>query len=67
MLVTAGGSGFFPQGLRIGRAVNVVRKSHGLFLDADVVPAVDFSRLDEVSVVLVDQVAAAPGAPGSGP
>ena len=35
--------------------------------DADVVPAVDFSRLDEVSVVLVDQVAAAPGAPGSGP
>jgi len=67
VLVTAGGSGFFPQGLRIGRAVNVVRKSHGLFLDADVVPAVDFSRLDEVSVVLVDQVAAAPGAPGSGP
>ena len=80
VLVTAGGPGFFPQGLRIGRAVNVVKKSHGLFLEADVVPAVDFSRLDEVSVV-VDHaaavplgpaaapqgVASGPGAPGSGP
>ncbi|HWT86912.1 MAG TPA: hypothetical protein VN177_14155, partial [Myxococcales bacterium] len=66
----------------IGRAVNVVKKSHGLFLEADVVPAVDFSRLDEVLVVLdhaagpaVPQrdvpmpqgVASGPGAPGSGP
>ena len=82
VLVTAGGPGFFPQGLRIGRAVNVVKKSHGLFLEADVVPAVDFSRLDEVLVVLdhaagpaVPQrdvpmpqgVASGPGAPGSGP
>ncbi len=72
VLVTAGGPGF-PQGLRIGRAVNVVKKSHGLFLEADVVPAVDFSRLDEVLVVLdrapaVPQgVASGPGAPGSGP
>ena len=79
VLVTAGGPGFFPQGLRIGRAVNVVKKSHGLFLEADVVPAVDFSRLDEVLVV-VDHavavplgpaaapqgVASGPGAPGSG-
>ena len=52
VLITAGGQGFFPQGLRIGRVTNVTRKPHGLFLDAEVVPAVDFSRLDEVSVVV---------------
>jgi rod shape-determining protein MreC len=52
VLVTAGGPGFYPPGLRIGRATNIVKKPHGLFLDAEVVPAVDFSRLDEVSVVI---------------
>jgi len=51
MLITAGGPGFFPQGLRIGRVGNVNRKQSGMFLNADVVPAVDFSRLDEVTVV----------------
>ena len=51
MLVTAGGPGFFPQGLRIGRVANVNRKQSGMFLSAEVIPAVDFSRLDEVTVV----------------
>ena len=51
LLVTAGGPGFFPQGLRIGRVANVNRKQSGMFLSAEVVPAVDFSRLDEVMVV----------------
>lgn len=52
VLVTAGGPGFFPQGLKIGTAVNVSKKPHGLFLDAEVKPAVDFARLDEVEVVV---------------
>jgi len=70
VLVTAGGPGFFPHGLRVGRVVNVAKKPHGLFLDAEVIPAVDFSRLDEVAVVLEGAatpqgVAAGPGAPGS--
>ena len=64
VLVTAGGPGFFPHGLRIGRVVNVQKKSHGLFLEAEVVPAVDFSRLDEVSVVL-DSAAAVASGPGA--
>jgi rod shape-determining protein MreC len=71
ILVTAGGPGFFPQGLRIGRVVNIQKRSHGLFLDAEVLPAVDFSRLDEVSVVVdgrvEEGVASGPGAPGSKP
>lgn len=74
VLVTAGGPGSFPQGLKVGRVTNVAKKPHGLFLDAEVVPAVDFSRLDEVEVViessraaLPQDVAAGPGTPGSGP
>ena len=52
VLVTAGGPGFYPQGLRIGRVTNVRKKPVGLFLDAEVLPAVDFTRLDEVTVVV---------------
>jgi hypothetical protein len=37
---------------------NVQRRATGMFLGADVLPAVDFSRLDEVMVVISD-----PGAP----
>lgn len=54
-LVTAAGSGFFPAGLRIGRVTNVGKKPVGLFLSAEVAPAVDFSRLDEVEVVVAQQ------------
>ena len=60
LLVTAGGPGFFPPGLRIGRVTNITKKPHGLFLDAEVVPAVDFSRLDEVSVVVDQPLQATP-------
>ncbi len=74
VLITAGGPGSFPQGLRVGHVTSVAKKAHGLFLDAEVVPAVDFSRLDEVEVViggertaLPQDVAAGPGTPGSGP
>ena len=62
MLVTAGGPGFFPPGLRIGRATNVVKKPSGMFLAAEVMPAVDFSRLDEVSVVVSPEPTPAPPA-----
>ncbi|MFN2546432.1 MAG: rod shape-determining protein MreC [Myxococcales bacterium] len=66
LLVTAGGPGFYPPGLRIGRVTNVVRKPHGLFLDAEVVPALDFSRLDEVSVVVAAEPTPAPPAEVAG-
>ena len=65
-LVTAGGQGFFPPGLRIGRVVNVTRRQSGMFLSAEVVPAVDFVKLDEVAVV-VEQRQSAPAVAGSTP
>jgi rod shape-determining protein MreC len=52
LLLTAGGPGFFPKGLPIGRVVNVVKRPTGMFTSADVIPAVSFSRLEEVMVML---------------
>ena len=52
LLLTAPGPGFFPKGLPIGCVVNVVKRPTGMFTSAEVVPAVSFSRLDEVMVVL---------------
>ena len=73
-LVTAAGQGFFPPGLRIGTVTSVARKPSGMFLSAELMPAVDFSRLDEVAVVLdaiapavPQDVAASRSTPGSGP
>ncbi|MFL5369549.1 MAG: rod shape-determining protein MreC [Myxococcales bacterium] len=61
LLRTAGTVGFFPQGMPIGRLVNVSKKPTGMFVSAEVVPVVDFARLDEVIVVLGSQDAAATG------
>jgi rod shape-determining protein MreC len=59
LLRTAGSVGFFPQGLPIGRLVNVSKKPTGMFVSADLVPAVDFGSLDEVIVILGQPDAAA--------
>jgi rod shape-determining protein MreC len=75
VLITPGG-GYFPPGTPIGKVTNVAKKPAGMFLDAQVVPAVDFSRLDEVVVVVQATQAppaiphdtpAGPGTQGSGP
>ncbi len=52
LLLTAPVPGFFPKGLRLGQVANLVHHPTGMFLTADVLPSVDFSRLDEVLVVL---------------
>ena len=68
-ILTAGGEGFFPKGLRIGRVSSVQRKASGMFVSAELVPAVQFSALDEVLVVLEQPPsppsAAAPAGAGS--
>lgn len=52
LLVTAPSGGLFPKGLRVGRATHVSQPANGLFKSADLVPSVDFDRLDEVLVVV---------------
>ena len=51
LVVTSGLDGIFPKGLRLGRIVGVTRREAGLFQLAEVVPFVDFSKLEEVLIL----------------
>jgi rod shape-determining protein MreC len=52
VLLTSGLGTVYPKGLVVGRVASVDRKTSGLFLSAKVTPAVDFTRLEEVFVIL---------------
>jgi len=52
VIVTSGLDEIIPKGLAVGAVVNVVRNSPGFFQQVEVKPAVDFSKLEEVLVVL---------------
>lgn len=51
-VVTSGMGGIFPKGLVIGHVKSVNRQEFGLFQTISVAPAVDFSHLEEVLVLL---------------
>jgi rod shape-determining protein MreC len=51
VVVTSGLDGIFPKGIRIGHVSGVTKKDVGLFQVADVTPAADFSKLEEVMVM----------------
>jgi rod shape-determining protein MreC len=50
-LVTSGADGIFPAGLVVGTVTNLSRTDHGVFQVADIQPAVDMSKLEEVFVI----------------
>lgn len=52
LLVTSGMGGVFPKGLPLGQVAKVERDKFGLFQRVDIAPAVDFSHLEEVLVVV---------------
>jgi len=52
LLLTSGLGTVYPKGLVVGRVATVDRKTSGLFLSAKITPAVDFTRLEEVFVIL---------------
>jgi len=52
LLLTSGLGTVYPKGLVVGRVASVDRKTSGLFLSAKIAPAVDFTRLEEVFVIL---------------
>ena len=52
VVVTSGMGGRFPADLVVGRIARVQRQSYGLFQEVEVEPAVDFSRLEEVYIVV---------------
>ena len=51
LLVTSGTDGVFPRGLPVGMVVNLKRSGQGLYQRADVRPAVDVTKVEEVLVV----------------
>jgi len=52
VLVTSGMGGVFPKGLKLGYVARVRKVNHGLFLEVEVTPAVNFDKLEEVLVIL---------------
>lgn len=51
-VVTSGLGGVFPKGLPLGEIVSIAEMPGGLFKEIQVQPAVDFSKLEEVLVVM---------------
>jgi rod shape-determining protein MreC len=50
-VITSGLTGGFPKGLAIGTITRVNRVEGDLFQSAEILPEVDFSRLEEVLVI----------------
>jgi rod shape-determining protein MreC len=65
-LVTSGLDGIFPKGLPVGHVTRVSRKDRGLFLYAEVMPAADASRIEEVLVAQAGGTELKPRSPASG-
>lgn len=51
-IVTSGTGGVFPKGLVVGSINHISKGEYGLFQSVSVTPGVDFSRLEEVLVLL---------------
>ncbi len=52
VVITSGLGGLFPKGLSVGQVANVTETAGELFKHVEVSPAVDFSKLEEVLVIL---------------
>lgn len=52
LMVTSGFGGIYPKGLIVGCLQNILKKPTGLFLEAELVPDADLSRLEEVLIVM---------------
>ena len=51
LLVTSGTDGVFPRGLPVGKLSGLKRSGQGLYQRADVAPAIDVTKLEEVLVL----------------
>lgn len=52
LIITSGTDGIYPSGLVVGRVTSIQRKSYGMFQAAEIIPAVDIARLEEVLVMV---------------
>lgn len=56
LLVTSGTDGVFPRGLPVGKVTRLRRQPYGLYQAADVIPAVDVTKLEEVLVMTASEL-----------
>jgi rod shape-determining protein MreC len=55
LLVTSGKGKWFPRGIPVARVTHVVKRELGRDQDVEAVPTVDFSRLDDVLILVTPQ------------
>ncbi len=51
-IISSGTGGVFPKGIVLGTVTQVAREDYGMFQDVEIVPEVDFEKLEEVLVLL---------------
>ncbi len=51
-IVSSGFDGIYPKGIPVGRVSKIIHKNSGLFKEIEMEPFVDFSKLEEVMVIL---------------
>lgn len=51
-LITAGVGGIYPKGLKVGMITDIAKENFGMTLSIEVVPSVDFHKLEEVVVMI---------------
>lgn len=51
-LITAGVGGIYPKGVKVGMITNISKENFGMTLNIEVIPSVDFDKLEEVLVLI---------------
>lgn len=64
ILVTSGFGCRFPKGLPVARVTKVVKRDFGMYQSVEAEPVVDFSRLEEVLIVMTGDENCKPGNTG---
>jgi len=55
VIITSGIGGIFPKGVPIGRVIEIQDPSDEFFMEIKIEPYVDFSRIEEILVILVEE------------
>ena len=51
-LITAGVGGIYPKGIKVGMITDITKENFGMTLSIEVIPSVDFDKLEEVLVLV---------------
>lgn len=55
LVLTSGLGNIYPKGLKIGTVSRVERESYGITQDIEILPTVDFSKLEEVAILISNE------------